>query len=126
MDLRIFARVAGVVAFALTLLGCDSWLQSKARESVDGAFPPVDYAAAQSAAVQRSLPELTAVVAPSILLNVPAESLEKALFQQFETLNVKDLAIESTTIKAGAQGFWVTANVGGVIPEPSARFRGSA
>lgn len=123
MDSRTSARLAGVVVLALVLVGCGSWLQDKVRQIVDGAFPPVDYAVAQKDAVQRSLPELAAVTSPSLLLNVPAEELEKAFAEQLRTLKVKDLTIESAKIEAGPQGFSLTANVSGMIPEPKGSFK---
>ena len=105
MNFRTRTELFGLVIFALMLVGCGSGLQDKVKRLVDVAFPPVDYASAQMEAVQRSLPELAAVQSPSLLLNVPAEELEKVFAEQLKTLNVKFLTIEGAKIEAGPQGF---------------------
>ncbi|KJZ46092.1 hypothetical protein [Pseudomonas fluorescens] len=117
------SRLVGVVVFAVLLVGCGSWLQDKVKRLVDGAFPPVDYASAQTEAVQRSLPELEAVTSPSLLLNVPAEELEKGFAAQLKTAEVKGITIENAKIEAGPQGFMLSADVSGTLPEPKGTFK---
>jgi len=92
------------------------------KRVVDGAFPPVDYASAQREALQRSMPGLAGVASPSLLLNVPAAELEKAVAEQLKTADIKGLTVDSVKTEAGNQGLSISANVSGNLTEPKGRF----
>lgn len=115
-------RFTGLIVFIL-LSGCSGWLESKVKGLVDHAFPPVDYATAQKAAVTRSFAELNRVKTPGVLLNVPTDILTALFTAKLKTLDTGAIKIHSATLIPAAQGLRITADISGTIDKPKGAFK---
>lgn len=115
-------RGIGMFLFIL-LSGCGGWLESKVKDLVNQAFPPIDFVTAQKAAVVQSFAELNQLQTPGVLLNVPADVLTELFAAKLKTLDSRAVKIETATLTPVAQGFRVTADISGNINNPKGTFK---